>query len=104
LHTSVERSQHGRSHTRQKGIVQTMSRFKFSPRYLYSAIIVCLLFAGCDSSPATSTPIEVATPTSTTSAASGQGVATVTTPGGPESTPTAANASLSGNLSFLVFG
>src|SRR5436190_21022131 len=81
-----------------------MSRFKVSPRYLYSAIIVCLLFAGCDSSPATSTPVQSATSTATTSAASSQSVATATTLAGPESTPTTANAALSGNLSFLVFG
>lgn len=72
---------------------------KLTRRCLYSLVIASLLFAGCDGSPAaTSTPMQ---PT-TTAVSSAAEANTATT--APANTPTAANAALSGDLSFLVFG
>jgi multiple sugar transport system substrate-binding protein len=78
-----------------------MSRLKVSRRFLYPIVVFSLLLSGCDSSPATPTPVQ---PTSTVATTSNQSAATATAPAVPEAIPTAANAAPSGSLSFLVFG
>jgi multiple sugar transport system substrate-binding protein len=79
-------------------------------RYLYLIIVISLLFAGCDSSPAAVPtavqPLATATAgTAGTSSDQSAATATATAPASSqESTPSAVSTNLSGNLSFLVFG